>query len=57
VSAYEYAKGQYVVVDTAELVKLRTEADKSVQIDAFVANEKVDPLYFRETSSSTENLT
>jgi len=45
VSAYEYGKGQYVVIDTSELDKLRTEDDKSVQIDTFVDAAQVDPLY------------
>ena len=36
VSGYEYSKGQYVVIDPAEIDKLRTESDKSVNITAFV---------------------
>src|SRR5262249_17899663 len=37
VSGYEYAKGQYVVVDTEELSKLRTEDDKAINIDVFIS--------------------
>ncbi|MEM7164806.1 MAG: Ku protein [Planctomycetota bacterium] len=46
VSGYEYAKGNYVVVDPGELDKLRTENDKSVNIDGFIAPDEIDPAYF-----------
>ncbi len=46
VSGYEYAKGQYVVVDTDELDKLRTEDDKAINIQVFVPPEAIDPVYF-----------
>lgn len=46
VSGYEYSKGQYVLVDTAELDKLRTESDKSVNIQGFVAPDDIDPIYY-----------
>jgi DNA end-binding protein Ku len=46
VSGYEYAKGQYVVVDPEELEKLRTEDDKAVKIDTFVPSDEIDPIYF-----------
>src|SRR5579872_6933565 len=36
VSGYEYAKGQYVIIDPDELDKLRTESDKAIQISTFV---------------------
>jgi DNA end-binding protein Ku len=45
VSGYEYTKGQYVVVDTDELEKLRSEDDKAIKIDTFVAPDTLDPLY------------
>jgi DNA end-binding protein Ku len=45
VSGYEYSKGQYVIVDTAELEKLRTESDKSVTVDTFVPSDAIDPVY------------
>src|ERR1700675_3489816 len=37
VSGYEFAKGQYVGIDPDELDKLRTESDKAITIDAFIA--------------------
>lgn len=45
VSGYEYTKGQYVVIDTDELEKLRTESDRSINISTFVKQDTVDPLY------------
>jgi len=46
VSGFEYAKGQFVVVDPEEVDKLRSEDDKAVKIDAFVAPDEIDPIYF-----------
>jgi DNA end-binding protein Ku len=46
VSGFEYSKGQYVVVDTDELDKLRTEDDKAINITAFVPPHTLDPVYF-----------
>ncbi|MEQ8767798.1 MAG: Ku protein [Planctomycetota bacterium] len=45
VSGYEYSKGQFVVIDTDEISKLRTESDKSIAIDGFIDPEQVDSLY------------
>lgn len=42
VSGYEYSKGQYVVIDPAELAKLRPQSDRSIRLDGFVAPDKVD---------------
>src|SRR3954462_2533912 len=36
VSGYEYSKDQYVIIDTDELDKLRSEDDKAVKIEAFI---------------------
>jgi DNA end-binding protein Ku len=46
VSGYEFAKGQFVVIDPDELDKLRTESDKAIQIDTFIAPDELDPVYF-----------
>jgi DNA end-binding protein Ku len=48
VSGYEYTKGQYVVVDTAELDKLRTETDKAIAVSAFIAPDAIDQIYYDE---------
>src|SRR5207253_459651 len=45
VSGYEYARDRYVVVDPDELDRLRTEADKAIKIDVFVASGAFDLLY------------
>jgi DNA end-binding protein Ku len=46
VSGYEYSKGQYVVVDPAELDKLRTADEKAIKIDTFVATDTIDAVYY-----------
>src|SRR5262245_6483635 len=46
VSGYEFAKGQFVVIDPDELDKLRSESDKAVKIDTFIAPEELDPTHF-----------
>lgn len=45
VSGYEYAKDQYVVIDTGELDKLRTEDDKAVKINSFISPDQLDPIH------------
>jgi DNA end-binding protein Ku len=45
VSGYEYTKGQYVVIDTDELEKLRTENDRSINVRTFVTADTLDPIY------------
>ena len=45
VSGYQYAKDQYVVIDTQELTKLRQQSDKSIRIDGFISPDEIDPLY------------
>ena len=45
VSGYEYAKGQYVVVDPDEIDQLRRESDKAISVDAFIEANSLDPLY------------
>src|SRR5215213_9669620 len=46
VKGYEYEKGQYAIVDPAEIEKLKTKGDKSISIEAFVGCDTVDPRYF-----------
>ncbi len=48
VSGYEYAKGQYVLIDPEEIAQLRPGADKSINIDAFIRPADLDPMYFTE---------
>jgi len=50
VMGYEHAKGQYVVVDTDELEKLRTEDEKAISIDVFIDPSALDPIYLSDKS-------
>lgn len=45
VKGYEFAKDQYVIIDEDELDDLRSESDKAINIDSFVAPEQVDMLH------------
>ena len=46
VSGYEHHKGKYVEIDPEELDALRSKAERSLTIDAFIEPDEVDPLYF-----------
>jgi DNA end-binding protein Ku len=46
VRGYEYEKGKYVVVDVDELKTMRPEATQSVEIQAFVGRDEIDPMLF-----------
>jgi DNA end-binding protein Ku len=46
VSGYEYAKGEYAVVQAGERSKLREKDDKAIDIDTFVAPDAIDPIYY-----------
>src|SRR4051794_30556966 len=50
VSGYEYAKGQYVVIEPDELKRLRTRGEREITIDAIVSPSTIDPLYFTDKS-------
>jgi len=45
VKGYEYDKGQYVIIDEEEIDKLRTESDKAIRIDGFIAPEALSSVY------------
>ena len=46
VSGYEFAKGQYVIVDADERGELRSEDDKTISVTTFVPPDAIDPIYF-----------
>ncbi|HTK78031.1 MAG TPA: Ku protein [Gemmataceae bacterium] len=46
VSAYEFAKGQYVTVEPEEIENLRTENEKTIGIDTFIRPEDLEPVFF-----------
>jgi DNA end-binding protein Ku len=48
VKAYEYLKGNYVVVKEDELRKIAPEATESVDIESFVDQASIDPMYFEK---------
>lgn len=45
VSGYEYAEGQYAVIDKSEIDEIRLPGDKSLSVDAFVPRDSIDPVY------------
>jgi DNA end-binding protein Ku len=45
VSGYEHTRGQYVVIDPADVDLLRTDDDKAITIDAFIDPNDLDPMY------------
>ena len=46
VRGYEYAPDQYVIVEAAELERLRPAADKALQLEQFVDAHHIDPALF-----------
>ena len=46
VSGYEYAKGEYVVIDPGELAKMRSQSDQTVKIDGFIPGDAIEPRYY-----------
>jgi DNA end-binding protein Ku len=46
VSGFEVSKDHYVIIDTDELSKLRTEDTKALTIAEFVRPDAIDPLYW-----------
>lgn len=45
-SGYEFAKGQYAVVEKEERSELKSEDDKAIDVAAFVPPQAVEPTYF-----------
>jgi DNA end-binding protein Ku len=48
VSGYEYAEGQYVVIEPEELAKIRGERERAVTLDAVVPLNSVEPVHFSD---------
>ena len=46
VSGYEFADGQYVVIEPDELEKIRSPKEKAINIEGFVDAASVDPAYY-----------
>jgi DNA end-binding protein Ku len=49
VRGYEYSKGKYVVFTDDELDAAGVDSVKAVDIDAFVAYDEIDPMYFNKS--------
>jgi DNA end-binding protein Ku len=45
VSGYEYAKGQYAILDAEDIAELAANLEKSLTIDAFVEPIEIDPVF------------
>ncbi len=48
VSGYEYAKGEYVVIEPEELAAVRGARERAVTIDAVMSQHTIDPVYFTD---------
>jgi DNA end-binding protein Ku len=48
VSGYEYADGQYVVIEPDELDQIRGESERAINVDAVVPLKSIDPLYYTD---------
>jgi DNA end-binding protein Ku len=46
VSGYQFAEDKYVIIEPDELDKIRTPREKSIDIDAFIAPDQIDEVYF-----------
>jgi DNA end-binding protein Ku len=46
IKGYEYGPDQYAIVDPEEIDQLRSDADRAISIDKFVAPAAIDPVYF-----------
>ena len=46
VSGFEFAKGQFVIIDPAEIEKLRAANEKAIDVKAFIPPDVIDARYF-----------
>jgi DNA end-binding protein Ku len=49
VKGYEYAKGEYIIIEDQELKKIAPPSSKTMEIQGFVKGSEIDPIFF-ETS-------
>jgi DNA end-binding protein Ku len=49
VKGYEYRKGEYVVIEPAEIKKIEPKTAKAMEILEFVKAHEVDPIYFESS--------
>lgn len=48
VKGYEYAKGQYVMIEPSEIANLRVPSKHAIAIEQFVDESEIDPAYFEK---------
>lgn len=48
VKGYEYAKGQYVMIEPSEIANLRVPSKHSIAVEQFVDESEIDPAYFEK---------
>jgi DNA end-binding protein Ku len=46
VKGYQYKPDHYAIIDPDEINQLRSEADRSINVDKFVRLDQIDPVYF-----------
>ena len=46
VMGYQYEQDKYAIIDTDEINKLRSQADRAVTIERFVSPDTIDPMYY-----------
>jgi DNA end-binding protein Ku len=49
VKGYEYAKGEYIVIEDRELKKIAPPSSKTMEIQAFVKDSEIDPIFFESS--------
>jgi DNA end-binding protein Ku len=49
VKGYEFAKGQYVILDEEDFDQLPLASKHTVEVSAFVKMEQIDPIYFEKS--------
>jgi DNA end-binding protein Ku len=49
VKAFEFAKGEFVVLEDEDFEAARTEGVKTIEISDFVPYDEIDPIYFERT--------
>ena len=49
VKGFQYEKGKYVTLTTEEINKIKTEKNKSIEIELFVGLDEIDPIYYEKS--------
>jgi DNA end-binding protein Ku len=49
VKGYEYEKGEYAVIDSEELEKIKPESSTNLDIQQFIDLNEIDPIYYERT--------